>query len=402
MFVCVPNPVHPQWIKLFFIIIARRILLCNHPSCVVEPGSYFQTRNINLQMKYFKPCLFTVLTTLSAATGYAQGCGNLLLKDGSKLTLTAVTYPNAHATDVKFGKMKPEKQDEKILAYNADVASGKTGTATTYPMVFTAKKRSLPEGGDEYALTANIAGTDYTFYTVCRADTLFLCRNQGPVETPDGKGGIYGYSIQGVQKIPLKMKVGDKLPTFDDIIVVLPTSTDLDVKKSVFSHMGTKTTNESGFAVDSRTGQSFVGAYTKTTTSAVYKSIDVKVRQTLSSEGHIIHYVGAEVTGEEDITVSGVTYKTYIIESQTWSKQKLDASYESADEEVNREQKRLMDKMLAKHDKMMVKKQLTNDKGYMVSYTKEWFAPTLGSMLKSESYDMYGGIAGGSLVTSLE
>jgi hypothetical protein len=50
---------------------------------------------------------------------------------------------------------------------------------------------------------------------------------------------------------------------------------------------------------------------------------------------------------------------------------------------------------------MMIHKGYNNEKGYMVSYLKEWYVPVIG-IVKSESYDMMGGIAGGMSVTAIE
>jgi hypothetical protein len=331
---------------------------------------------------------------------FSQDC-NLAIKDGSKIMLNAQSFANPLLYDAKFTKAKEDKQEEQIVAFNEGVASGKTPAASNYPMTYTAKKTSLKDG-DEYQLTTTISGKEYSSYLVCRDDSLFLSRNRGILSTPDGKGGIYGYSIQGVQRLPLKIKVGDHLSIYEDIIIVLPTTTDMNVKKSVFAGYEDHTTNESGFFTDSRTGESGVGSYTKTTTQAVYKTIDVAVKKTITSSGHIIHYMFAEVTGEENVIVSGVTHKAYIIQSQTWSKQTMTESFESADEEVNQQQKKLAEKATKTFDKMMVKKQSTNELGYMVSYLKEWYVPEIGGMVRTESYDARGGIAGGILLTGLE
>ena len=350
-------------------------------------------------MKSFNLTSFTIFVSCFAAA--AQNC-TVSIKDGAKIKLTAQSFTNPLIADAKFLKAKDEQQAAQIVAYNAAIAAGTTPAASNYPMTYTVKKTALKEGGDEFQLTTTIAGKEYSGYSICRGDSLFISRNRGILSTPDGKGGIYGYSIQGVQKLPVKIKVGDRLPTYEDIIIILPATTDINIKKKVFAGYETNTTNESGFFVDSRTGESGVGAYTKTTTREVYNTIDVAVRKTVSNSGHIVHYMFAEVTGEENITLSGLTYKAYLIESQTWSKQTITESFESADDQVNEQQKKLSEKMYKSYDKMMVKKQSTNELGYMVSYLKEWYVPELGGMVKTESYDAHGGIAGGMMLTGIE
>ena len=358
-------------------------------------------RNSLIAQNMNKISLASVVIFLNSLAATAQNC-NLAIKDGAKISLTAQSFTNPLIADAKFLKAKDEQQAEQIVAYNAAIAAGKTPAASNYPMTYTVTKTALKEGGNEYKMTTSIAGKEYSGYVVCRGDSLFITRNKGILSTPDGTGGIYGYSIQGVQKLPVKVKVGDRLPAYEDIIIVLPASTDINVKKKVFAGYETNTTNESGFFVDSRTGESGVGAYTKTTTREVYNTIDVAVKKTVSNSGHIVHYMFAEVTGEEHITLSGVTYKAYLIQSQTWSKQTITESFESADDQVNDQQKKLSEKMYRSYDKMMVKKQSTNELGYMVSYLKEWYVPELGGMVKTESYDAHGGIAGGMVLTGIE
>ena len=67
----------------------------------------------------------------------------------------------------------------------------------------------------------------------------------------------------------------------------------------------------------------------------------------------------------------------------------------------NEAAKKGIERGTSKWDKMMLKKGVTNELGYMVSYLKEWFVPALG-IVKTESYDNLGGIAGGSVTSTLE
>ncbi len=348
-----------------------------------------------------KATLAFIIALLTGTPAIAQKC-NLFLKDTGSIELMITTYNTPFMNpDQKFAKMKDAKKDEEVLKFNAMVYGGQVTPASKYPLTYRYKKAIVPDG-DEYTLTTNIAGKDYSSYLVCNSDTLYFARNRGPVEVPNADGSVFGYTIQGIMVLPMRIKVGDVLPKFDDISIVLPTSKDITVQKTVFSHMATKTTDHYGYATDSRTGETGFGSYTKTTTSAVYKNIDVEVRQTISTNNHVINYMFAEVTAEEDVTVNDKKYRAYVIESQSWSKSKMDISYESADERVNREQTELSAKMMGKFDKMMVRRSFTNPLGYMVIYKKEWFVPELGTMAKVEAFDMFGAIVSVTSVTGLK
>lgn len=319
-------------------------------------------------MKTFK--LFPLLIALMLMQSLqAQDC-NFAFKDGGKLTSTAYSWTNPYVYDPKFQKLKDEKKDELIASYNADVLSGKIAPSGTYPYTFTVKKNALASGATEYILTTNIAGKDYSSFLVCKGDTLFSYRNKGPVLLNDANGKELGFTIQDPQKMPLNLKVGDKLPTFNDISFLYPTTSETRTKyvQVVEDYM------------------------------VIYS---LKALETLSFSSHTIHYMFAEVTGEEELVFAGTKYKAYTIESQTWTKGKMDMSVVTAYRDVNEACKKGMDKTMAKAEKMMVKKGVTNELGYMVSYLKEWYVPQLG-IVKTETYDKFGGIAGGSLTTSIE
>lgn len=340
-------------------------------------------------------------TTLLASTAMAQECP-LQLKDGMKVKLKVNTYTNTLAYDPKYQKeKKEEKKDEMIAAFNKAIETGTTKPANVTDITYTAKGGKAKDGNLAFSMTTTINGTDYMSYVICDADTLYLMRNVGPIEVPDGKGGIYGYTIQAAQKLPLRPKVGDVLPSYSDITVILPTTMDITVKKQVFSHNTTNTTREFGFYTETGSGQQGFGNYTKTTTSAVYKSIDVDVRKTTSGQGHTVNYAYARVTGEEDVTVNGQKHRAYIIDSEKWFKLTMTEDFESADARVAAEQKAQSEKIAAKMGKFMVKKGFTNPQGYIVSYIREYYVPAIG-VVKMVGYDTFGAIANETVLAGLE
>lgn len=313
--------------------------------------------------------LVILVISLTNYTAFSQNC-NIALKDGSKFTSTAYSWTNPNLYDPKFQKLKDDKKDELIANYNNDVHTGKIRPASTYPMTFVVKKSSLSTGGDEYTATVNIGGKDYSSYLICKNDTLYSYRNRGVVELPDGKGGSLGFTIQSPSILPINMKVGDKLPSFSDLSFLDPITTEIRTK-----HIQME------------------GDYMVT--------YSLKALETLSFSSNTIHHMFAEVTGEEEITISGTNYKAYIIESEKWHKGKMDISVVTAYRDVNEAAKKGIERGTSKWDKMMLKKGVTNELGYMVSYLKEWFVPALG-IVKTESYDNLGGIAGGSVTSALE
>ena len=341
--------------------------------------------------------VFTVLGFGAWHVSIAQNCA-MAIKDGAKSTILFQSFTNPLAADPKFMKAKDEQKQLQIDAYNAQVMSGTLAPASTTSMQFSIAKKDIPTGV-EYKIGYKVGEVTYYSHVACSNDTIYSFRNREPIMVGTADNPL-GYSLQGPTVYPMNMKVGDILPVCEDLGFLFPTSTDMMVKKSVFSHMNTTSSSENGFYVDSYTGQSGVGPYTKTKTSAVFKLIDVQVRQTLSFSSHAYQNMNAHITGEEQVTVGGVAYKAFVIESESWSKMKMDVSYDSEDAAVNKEQEAFALKVQNKMAKQAMRKQFTNKLGYMVSYSKTWFVPQLGSAVKSIAYDMHGGIS--SIMTTTE
>lgn len=351
-----------------------------------------------------KKIIITSLAALSMGiTVFSQNC-NLILKDGGKYTLQIQSWTNPLIGDTEFLEAEEENKEKQIASYNADVLSGKIIPASNYPMPFTIRKGDI-DGWQEYTLTTNIAGTDYSGYEFCNKDTMYVFRNRGPVVIGTKENPI-GYTIQGVQKLPVNMKVGDVLPTFKDISFIFPQTMDATVKHKVSNGFYESGVSKFGYFTDSRTREAGYGPYTDYTPVEIFKFIDVEVRETISFSGHSINYMYALVTAEDELTISGLKYKAFIIESESWNKVALDVSYESADEEVSTEKIRIEQEALDKKvgetiEKQATKKGFTNDLGYSVMYKREWFVPQIG-IVKTVAFDMYGGISTIMTTTGLE
>lgn len=329
----------------------------------------------------------------------AQNCA-MALKDGAKSTIVFQMYSSPMMSDPKFMKAKDEQKIAQVDAYNAQVMAGTLAPTSTSTMQFSIAKKDIPTGV-EYKIGYNVGGVDYYSHVACSNDTIYSFRNRGPVAI-GGADNPLGYSIMGPTVYPMSMKVGDVLPACEDLGFLFPSSTDMTVKKKVFSHMETNSSREYGYYVDSNTGESGVGSYNKTTTAAVFKNIDVQVRQNLSFSSHAYQNMNAHITGEEMITVSGVAYKAFVIESESWSKMKVDVSYESEDAAVNKEQEAFALKVQNKMARQATRRSFTNKLGYAVTYSKVWFVPELGGGVKSIAYDKDGGISSIMTTTGLE
>lgn len=346
-----------------------------------------------------KRILFSSIAVLFICPGvFSQAC-NMALKDGSKTTAIITTYTNPLNGDKKFMKAKDEQKDEQIAAYNADVLSGKVAPASNFKMNFSIKKKTVKDA-DEYAIAYNVGGVDYFSYVVCRNDTLYSARNKGPV--PIGtKDNPIGYSLQGIQTIPMNLKVGDVLPPFEDIGFLFPVNSDVTLYKKVLAGYEMVNSTRYGPGVDSRTGQSCDNCqWDVSTPRAVYVSVPIAARQTASVSSYSIQGMNSEVTGEEEVTVSGVKYKAYIIESESWTKSNVTTSYESAEAELNQAAAEA-DKRLGKMtQKFMIRRHFTNKLGFMVQSSKQWVVPQLGGAVKTVAYDIWGGIS--TLITTTE
>ncbi len=325
-----------------------------------------------------------VVTLFLSYSAFSQNC-NVVIKDGSKMNISTYIWAMPNLYDPKFIKQKEAAKDQQILAFNESVSSGKAVPATNSPYTIVVKKETAKEGGDQYTLTVTVAGKDYPSYVFCKNDTLFFYRNLGAVDIPDGNGGSNGFMLTGTQVLPMKLKVGDKIPPYDDMLVLYPQTFDKTVKKNVMD-MVTHTA---------------MGDPMASSVKYNLRQVDVKVRETFSFSTHTVHYMNAVVTGEEELTIGGVKYKAYIINSETWSKPKIDVSIETADEEVRKSEKKgneLLQESLLKSPR----KQSTNSLGYLVTYLTEWFVPELPGVVRSETYDASGIIAATVAVTGVQ
>lgn len=342
--------------------------------------------------------LSSVVLMLISSSVLSQNC-NLALKDGSKITAAITLFNNPLNADKKFLKAKEEQRDELVAAYNVEVLSGKIAPSNSITMNFTIHKKRVVDS-DEYAFAYNAGGVDYFSYVVCRNDTLYSARNRGivPVGTADNP---IGFSLQGIQIIPMNLKVGDVLPPFEDFGFSLPTSADVTLYKKVLAGYEYVNSTRYGPGIDSRTGVYHENAaWDVSTPREVYKYIPIDARQTCTTSSYGIQGMNAIVTGKEEVTVSGVKYEAYIIESESWTKSNTSTSYESAEAELNVAAAKADQKLQTRMEKFRVRRQFTNELGFYVQSSQQWVVPALGGAVKSVSYDTWGGIS--TIITTTE
>jgi hypothetical protein len=328
--------------------------------------------------------LIIAVAVSGSMSAYSQDC-NIAIKDASKLAIEVYSWTNPNLYDPKFQKLSDDKKDEQVMNYNLQVSSGQLTPFSTTTIKYNVKKEQPKDGADQYTLTTNVAGKDYSSYVFCKSDSIFFYRNLGSVEMPDGKGGSMGFMIQGVQILPLKMKVGDKLSTYDDLMVLYPSTFDQTLKRTLLE----------------TTGRTVYGDPLASSVQYKLKQIDVKVKETFNFSTHTVHYKNALVTAEEEVTVGGVQYKAYVISSETWTKPSMTVSYETADEAVKKSEKKT-NEIIQESLTKTPRKQSTNTLGYTVSYLKEWFIPQIGAIARTELYDAMGGIISRVSLSALE
>jgi hypothetical protein len=146
---------------------------------------------------------------------------------------------------------------------------------------------------------------------------------------------------------------------------------------------------ETGLGYDLKSSEWAYGKWEVTETKAIYENIDVKVKQIFKPTYHAMHYLNARVTAQEEVTIDGTKYNAFVIESESWVKYKVEASYESVHADCEAYYNKIMADADKSTQKKNVKSGITNEQGYMVTYKTEWFVPGIG-VVKSTGYDLNG------------
>jgi len=314
------------------------------------------------------------------------------VQKGQNVTSVTNTYDNLlPATVKKWAKLKPTEREELILAQNKEYESGAKMPSSVYKSNFTITNFVENEVISAYTIEESAGVFEYKTTNYCIDDTLYFVRNKDVIYSIL-KGDTVGYGLQGIQKIPVNIKVGDILPSYRDFGMTKPkTSTITASEKVNTGRTETVTKIRSGYFQDSETGEHGIGTYKETTKKAIYETIYHDVEMATSLNFLTINYFTAVVTGEEEIKIGDKTMNAFVIESENWIKSTFIQDFQAENNKIEEQQRVKAEKLKEKMDKQVLKIGYTNEDGYTVIYKTEWFVPGYG-IVAAETYDIYGGI----------
>ena len=325
--------------------------------------------------------IFCIVSAFAfALTGSTQEC--FKVKQGQNMRMTSYRYSNDEVFLPAWYKMSEEKKDKKVGEFNAKVLGGTIQPSGTFDNQYAYKTVTADNNTTRAIISTVIADKEYLYEVVCKNDTLFCARHIGPNYTVVN-GDTTGMGLLGIQVLPNSMKVGDVLQPYEDINVEFPKTKEYmtEYKKQL------------GKSV-SYSSQSILTTY-------YFKVMDVKVKESLSFGANTINYAVAKVMAEEEVTIDGTKHKAFRIESESWTKGKIEKTFEASNAEWQAEKQRQEAELMAKMEKRGIKKGYTNKLGYIVSYRTEWFVPGIG-MAKMELYDASGNIMARSSIESIK
>lgn len=314
----------------------------------------------------------------------------LQLTLGQKITTETILYANKLPLDSKWGKLNDDKRDELVVELNDKIIAGTVEPSHISVAKFEVIDVKNANGAAQFTLKAYDSGFEYQTTNYFTKDTALLVRNADPVFSVN-KGDTLGMSIQGIQRIPANLKVGDKLPQYTDLGFTFPETWTSKMTEKVYAGRKTETKNEFGYMKDDNTGEYSLGNFKVTTTIAIYDNISHDVQITENINSSIIHYFSASCTGTENMNINGKEQTTYIIESQRWAKSKINREYTAERQDLANKKEAEFEKFMEKAAKKTARRKHTNPEGYVVTYLKEWFLPGFG-MVQTESYDHHGAI----------
>lgn len=333
-----------------------------------------------------KIILSIVILAFALLPAFSQNCTQF--QKGMKLKNSTNAYVATIQYYPEFKKLKDSKREEKIAEYNKNVMSGaeKPASGGTYDYLINDVSRDSE--GERVLIQADISGYKYSTVLACKNDTMYIARNTGPIWAISN-GDTTGFSLQGVQVIPNKLRVGDVLNPYEDVSFVLPSKNEITVKWPEFMGYKTSYHTETGLDYDTKSNQWVYGKWEVRKTQAIYEDIDVKGKQILKPQFNSKHYLNAKVVREEEVTIDDKKYSALVIESETWTKYKIEVSYDMEKTDCEAYYNKIMKNAEEKATKKNIKAGIENEKGYTVTYLTEWFVPGIG-IVKAEGYDING------------
>lgn len=311
------------------------------------------------------------------------------VSEGQVFTVNSESWVNSLPMNPKWAKMKPAQKEEQINEFNQAIIDGKKGDFGG-PTDFKVEKVGEVDGMGAVHLVAMTDAYKYETVNYCNGDTTYLIRQARPVYSVY-QGDTLGFTIYGVQKIPVKLQVGDVIPPYMDFTLMTPKTWTTEMKEKVLSFSYTTTEYESfGFGQDNA-GNYGWGPIEKRVQHDVYDLISHEIQVTEQINNVTINNAVAIVTGTEEMTIGGEKVTAYIIESEQWTKQEVVRDYHAEKQSIADQAKKDFEKLQEKIDKKMVKIFPKNELGYMVVFKVEYFVPGYG-IVKSFSHDAHGAI----------
>ncbi len=287
--------------------------------------------------------------------------------------------------------MKPDKQVELVNQYNARVLSGEEapGRTDVYDLYVKDVERAEIE---KLTIGMMINGVEYTFPCLCKDNITYYYRTVGPIYYVTN-GDTVGAGFNGTQAIPNNLKVGDVLPSYEDISTLIVANTSYQDKQRVLDgYRKIETIERNTIHLNKQTLEYEKGDWKVTKYEEIWKDVDVKVLETTSLNSHTIHYVNAVVDRTEDIILDDKTYTAYVIESEMWIQAAFESTFAADNAKWQNRRERFQNQLDKKVEKAMIKSKFLNEEGYYVTYLTEWFIPGVG-VVKTITYTSEGCIA---------
>lgn len=289
----------------------------------------------------------------------AQTCADIKLKKGQVLTYNREMVP-MQTKDVAYFKMSKKEKDKADEDYVKAVAEGKIAKVTDQ-LVSTVEDVTTEGDVTKFSMSTTSKGVPYKTKAFCSNSIFVIAPYQDYQQTsiPAGNQTLTYTSINGYNKIPLSIKVGDTIPMYQNVSYMSPLMKDYPVK---------------------------VRHTEKDMNGDLWLITETKMEHVEVSSSTVTKYVNRQVIGEEEIMISGTPYKAYKISSEVWTRVRMkgDASSISTDA--------LFNAALNLIDKKTQKRVGANPEGYLVFAINDWFVPQLGAMAKTEIYDTNGNL----------
>lgn len=332
--------------------------------------------------------------TLFAATANCQTPTNgLILTKGMTIESEIIGYKTPALEDMlKWMKLKPKKKAEAVMQFNADVAAGKILPTSKTPVPTKINDVTEVNGSTIYTGTTRIGVTDYKLTLNNTADTVHYLLNDGlPFPIPGKNNDTTGIWCFGVRHFPKTIEVGTFIPGYINEMNLFPY--DLKTSRREFFQTGDEHTMYWGF---------------------------VNVRKTRTMQvNSILIYTPFYVVDKKELEIAGKKYTAYKLLNEGWSKISSNAIVK--DDPNDFFDNKVLSDMIKdnlknrggkwdtpeKRAEILEKMQsqtgmATNEQGYNVSLSENWYVPEFGMIVKSKTYDGTGALQMESKIVSIK